>query len=114
MRARPFSRSFEGMEPVRIQGLADAREYLARAKERGVRAVLIAPAAAGVAWCTEIAALLELEFPDALESIALDCGQDTAMAFEALRADLPAISYDGPHRQAVQALARRHGTQFYG
>jgi hypothetical protein len=102
------------MDGIRIQGLADARVALANAAKTGSRAVLIAPAAAGVAWCAEIADMLALEFPDTLENIVLDCGTDTALAFEALRADLEAIAYDGPHAQAVAALAARCGAQFRG
>ena len=94
------------MDATPITGLADARAALARGQT-----ALIAPAAGGAAWCAAIAAHLK-DVPHA--RLVIDCGDDAALVFEALRAGLRDIAYRGARRDAMAALAAREGATLHG
>jgi hypothetical protein len=103
------------MEMVRIRGLAEGRDALARARADGQRiAVSSIPdgaASAGAAWFVEIAATLRAEFPDTLADAILDCGEAPGAALGALRAGAETLAYSGPNPRRLAEIAAASGAR---
>jgi hypothetical protein len=103
------------METVRIRGLAEGREALARARAEGRRiAVASIPdgaASAGALWFAEIAAILRAEFPETLADAILDCGVAPGTALGALRAGAATLAYSGPHAPRLAEIAAASGAR---
>ncbi|MBL0932197.1 MAG: hypothetical protein IBJ15_19065 [Alphaproteobacteria bacterium] len=102
------------MEPIRIEGLDDARRALTAAKAAGARAVLEAEiGGGGPAWLAEIARILKEEFPETLDHMRADCGNSAGLAMAAQRMGLADIRFDGAPEQSakLEALGLRiaHG-----
>jgi len=100
---------------MRIRGLEDGRAALAAAKARGVRVTLASipdgALSAGPQWFAALAAELADEFPDTLADAVLDCGDSPGAALGALRSGIRAISYEGPDRARMEALAASLGAR---
>lgn len=103
------------METVRIRGLAEGREALARARAEGRRIAIASipdgAAAAGALWFAEIAATLRAEFPDTLADAILDCGDAPGTALGALRAGATTLAYSGPDPERLAQIAAVSGTR---
>lgn len=100
---------------MRIRGLEDGRVALAAAKARGVRVTLASipdgALSAGPQWFASLSATLSAEFPETLAEAVLDCADSPGAALGALRSGIGAISYDGPDRARMEALAASVGAR---
>lgn len=98
-----------------VYSLADARAALQAAAERNVKITLVSPAGAaaygGPAWFHELMTQAGDAVPDATFDSVLDCATEAGHALAAIRADVPAIAFDGPDdvRHKIQDIARQSG-----
>jgi len=103
------------METVRIRGLAEGREALARARAAGTRVAIASipdgAASGGALWFAEIAATLRAEFPETLADAILDCGEAPGTALGALRAGADTLAYSGPDPERLARLAAASGAR---
>lgn len=103
------------MDTTRIRGLEDGRAALAAAKARGARVTLASipdgALSAGSQWFAALTAELAAEFPDTLAQAVLDCGDSPGAALGALRSGIRVISYNGPDRARMEALAASLGAR---
>ncbi len=100
---------------MRIRGLEDGRAALAAAKVLGARVTLASipdgALSAGPQWFASLSTTLSAEFPETLAELVLDCGDSPGAALGALRSGIGAISYDGPDRARMEALAASLGAR---
>ena len=103
------------MDTMRIRSLEDGRAALAAAKVRGLRVTLASipdgALSAGPQWFASLNAMLAHEYPETLAELVLDCGDSPGAALGALRSGIGAISYDGPDRARMEALAASLGAR---
>ena len=103
------------METVRIRGLAEGREALARARAEGRRVAIASipdgAASGGAAWFAEIAEILRAEFPETLADAILDCGAAPGTALGALRAGAATLAYSGPDPERLAQIAAASGAR---
>ena len=92
-----------------VHELAHARAALVAAAESGRRVVLLSPPDGvvylGLRWMAALTAAVRSEFPAAVASTALDCGDRLALALEAVRRGSRIVLFTGPGEEADRLLA---------
>ena len=74
--------------------------------------LLSAPFAAdyvGPAWFAKLVATAAKDFPDAMATPVLDCGDAPGFALAALRIGITAICFDGPTAARIRDIAEQYG-----